>query len=148
MASIPANPTTTIKLIASIRPMMACAHASFRPSMRGRCGRCVVASGRLSRTNTTTASAEASAKAAATRSGNWKPSAPRLGWASRPPIAGPVVKPALNAAPMIPIRAARFSGGVMSAIAPCRVEMLPAKTPVAKRIAKAAMMLGAKASAA
>ena len=30
---------------------------------------------------------------------------------------------------MIPIRLARRCGGVMSAIAPCRVEMLPAKTP-------------------
>jgi hypothetical protein len=59
-----------------------------------------------------------------------------------------VVKPALNAAPMIPMRAARLSGGVMSAIAPCRVEMLPAKIPVRKRIAKAAAMFGAKARAA
>ena len=63
-------------------------------------------------------------------------------------MAGPVVKPALKAAPMTPIRAARRCGGVMSAIAPCRVEMLPANTPVRNRIPKAARMLGAKARAA
>ena len=49
---------------------------------------------------------------------------------------------------MIPIRPARFSGGVMSASAPCSVEMLPAKKPLAKRMAKAISMLGANASAA
>lgn len=63
-------------------------------------------------------------------------------------MAGPVEKPALNAAAMIPIRPARFSGGVMSASAPCRVEMLPAKTPFRKRRPNAAQMFGAKARAA
>ncbi len=57
------------------------------------------------------------------------------------------MKPSEKAEPITPIRPARLSGGVMSAMQPCRVEMLPAKKPPANRATKASQMLGAKASA-
>ena len=56
------------------------------------------------------------------------------------------MKPRLNAEPMIPMRPARWSEGVMSAMQPCRVEMLPEKKPLANRTANAIQTFGEKAS--
>jgi len=45
------------------------------------------------------------------------------------------MKPMEKAEPITPIRPARCSGVEMSAMQPCRVEMLPEKKPQARRAA-------------
>ena len=50
-----------------------------------------------------------------------------------PPITGPSTNPSPNAAPIIPITPARFSGAVISARYACAVEKLAPQIPVTTR---------------
>ena len=62
-----------------------------------------------------------------------------------PPIAGPSTKPKPNALPIMPKAAARFSGGVTSAMYALAVDIFAVAMPESTRPAKSHQRFGASA---